>query len=55
MQKPEITGLSAAACIAVPATAVSVLGSIGYTIAAVGAGCNIVAVVPIIGSISIIS
>ncbi|MFA9378684.1 MAG: hypothetical protein ACERKZ_18360 [Lachnotalea sp.] len=55
MNKPEITGLSAAACIAVPATAVAALGPIGETIAVVGAGCNIVAVVPILGAVSVIA
>lgn len=55
MKKPEITGLSAAACIAVPATAIAILGSAGSAIAAAGALCNLPAVVPILGAGSIIS
>lgn len=55
MKKPEIIGLGAAACIANPVTAVAVLGSSGEFIAGVGLGCNLPAVVPILGGASIIA
>lgn len=55
MKKPEIIGLSAAACIANPVTAVAVIGPAGKGIAAAGAICNLPAIVPLLGATSIIA
>ncbi|MGB8452185.1 MAG: hypothetical protein WCD89_07615 [Anaerocolumna sp.] len=55
MKKPEFLGLSAVACIANPVTAVAAIGPAGEAIAAAGAICNLPAVVPILGGVSIIA
>lgn len=50
MQKPEIMGMDAAACIAVPATAAGALGAgVAGEVLAVAAYCTVAAVVAEIG------
>ncbi len=56
MEQPSVTGVEAAACIANVAAAIAVFGeATGPAIAAAGAVCNIVAVVPLLGAGSVIA
>lgn len=56
MEKPELLGVEAAACVANPAAAVAVFGSeTAAAITAAAALCNLPAMVPILGAGSIIA
>ncbi len=56
MQKPELLGVEAAACVANPAAAIAVFGTqTGNAIVAAGVVCNLPAMVPLLGAGSIIA
>lgn len=49
MERPEIKGVNAVACISDPVLAAGIIGSAGVEAAAIAAACNVPAVIAVLG------